>query len=650
MSVLRRSVGFVVVVAVLSALSAQNVWAHAGLVVSDPAAGAALGDTPTAVRLTFSENPEASLSVIRVLDSSGVSHQIGRPVLVPGDPLSLVVRVGRLGRGVYTVSWRVVSAVDGHASAGAYAFGVGVAPSGPAATASGTSPVASRFEMFSRWVFLAGLMVLLGAAFATLARFGEDARLAPVGWLLAVVGLLLLAEAQRREAGTSIAGLLHTPVGRMLVWRGVAIGTAGAALFFASRARGWRRRWALIGAVVATLSAIAVHVAAGHAAAGPWPHTASLAVQSAHVAAAGLWLGGLAALLLSVRGAPSAAKAVAVRRFSIVALVGLIVVAGTGIVRAVEQLSTLGDLVSTGYGLAITAKIALLLCIALLGALNRWRSVPRVAADLRPLRVTARAELVLAAVALAAAAVLGSLAPPVAGRLVPPLGLSVAGADSRSTVRVQLSAASADPGPNRFVVHAVGYESNAPIYARKVSLRFTPLDDPDVASSSLELRPAAGYSYVGSGANLVFDGRWGVDVVIQRYVGRSVQIPLELDARGPPQFVSVERIPGQAPKYTVQVGNAGYVRVSPQPEPAGPSKLYVTCYDVFSDEVGVRELVLTAAGGTGPTSQHPVRRLGPGRFVSDVDLVRGRNTITVVARTTQGARLRAVVELPVPND
>jgi copper transport protein len=649
MSVVRRGVVLLVVVAVVCALGAENVWAHAGLVLSDPAAGAALGDTPTAVRLTFSENPEASLSVIRVLDSSGVPHQIGRPVVVPGDPLSLVVRVGRLGRGLYTVSWRVVSAVDGHASAGAYAFGVGVAPTGPAATASGTTPVASRFEMFSRWVFLAGLMALLGAAFASVARFGEGVRLGAAGWLLAVVGLLLLAEAQRREAGTSIAGLLHTPVGRLLVWRAVAIGAAGAALLVASRARGRRRRWAMVGVVLATLAAIAVHVAAGHAAAGPWPHAVSLAVQSAHVAAAGLWLGGLAALLLGLRGAPSAAKAAAVRRFSTLAAVALVVVAATGIARAVEQLSAWGDLVSTGYGLAVTGKIALLLCIALLAALNRWRSVPRASTNLGPLRLTSRAELVLAGAALAAAAVLGSLAPPISARLVAPLGLRAAGADSRSTVRVRLTAASAEPGPNRYVVRAVGYRSNAPVYAKSVSLRFIPLDDPGVAASSLELRPAANDSYVGSGANLVFDGRWGVDVRIQRYVGHSVQVPLELDAQGPPQFISVERIPGQAPKYTVQVGNAGYVRVSPQPERAGRSKLYVTCYDVFSDEVGVRELVLTAAAGTGATRQHPARRLGPGAFVADVDLAPGRNTIAVVARTTQGTRLRAVVELDVPN-
>ena len=36
--------------------------AHAGLIRADPVAGAALGASPTAVRLTFSERPQASLS------------------------------------------------------------------------------------------------------------------------------------------------------------------------------------------------------------------------------------------------------------------------------------------------------------------------------------------------------------------------------------------------------------------------------------------------------------------------------------------------------------------------------------------------------------------------------------------------------------
>ena len=126
-------------------------------------------------------------------------------------------------------------------------------------------------------------------------------------------------------------------------------------------------------------------------------------------------------------------------------------------------------------------------------------------------------------------------------------------------------------------------------------------------------------------------------------------MPLELDAQGPTQFVSIERIPGQAPKYTVQVGTVGFVRVSPHPERAGPSTVYVTCYDVFSNRTAVKGLVLTQAAGDGPTRQHPARRIGAGEFVSRLVLAPGKNTITAVAHTAFGARLRATVELDVPG-
>ena len=102
--------------------------AHAALVVSDPLERVALGDTPAAIRLTFSEPPDAALSEIRVLDAAGGEQQFGRARASPDDPLTLYVNVRPLDRGIYTVSWRTVSAIDGHASEGGCVFGVRVEP------------------------------------------------------------------------------------------------------------------------------------------------------------------------------------------------------------------------------------------------------------------------------------------------------------------------------------------------------------------------------------------------------------------------------------------------------------------------------------------------------------------------------------------
>jgi copper transport protein len=556
-----------------------------------------------------------------------------------------------LDRGVYTVNWRVVSAIDGHATSGAYAFGVGVVPTGVAATTGTTNAVSSRLEMVSRWAFLIGLVALMGAGVAGVARFagsaGADLTLGAGGWLLSAVGLVLLAEAQRRNADASTSALLHTSVGHALVWRGVAVGAAGAALLVARRASGRRRRAAMGGAALAALVAMVVHVSAGHAATGPWPHSLSVALQSVHFAAAGIWVGGLAALLLGLRGAPSADKVAAVRRFSIVAATGFVAIAATGTARAIEELTSWRDLGSTGYGRAVLVKIVLLLTIGAIAARNRLHSVPEAGENLSPLRRLSSAELVLATGALGAAALLGSLAPPAAGRLVTPLGITASASDSRSRVEVRLEAASAQPGPNRFVVHVVDSESHQPVPTGHVTLRFTPLDDPGVAPTSLELARAPGFAYAGSGANMVFDGRWGVTALVQR-PGGIVRVALELDTPTPAQFVSIERFPGRPTKYTVEVGNSGSIRIAPDPERAGPSKVYLNLYDVFGNVVRARRAVLTIAAGDGPARQQPVRAVG-NRFVADAELAAGHNTIAAVATTTTGVRLRAVLEIDVPD-
>ena len=225
-------------------------------------------------------------------------------------------------------------------------------PTGASATAGTTTTGASRLEMLSRWLLLAGLILLFGAAIAGVARFGgstgADLQLGAGGWLVALAGLALFSEAQLRNADASAGELVHTSVGRALIWRALALAAAAVALLVARRGRRRARRVSLAAAALAALAAIVLHVTAGHAATGSWPHALSIALQSAHVAAVGVWIGGLAALLYGIRGAPSEAKTAAVRRFSTVAGGGFVVVAATGLARALEELSSAGDLFSTG--------------------------------------------------------------------------------------------------------------------------------------------------------------------------------------------------------------------------------------------------------------------------------------------------------------
>src|SRR6266851_5310175 len=151
----------------VSVLAAAPASAHALAQTSDPGAGATLKQAPASVKVTFGETPDPRLSQLRVLDTSGQDHTKGRTAAVAGDPKTLQVPLGPLPDGVYTVSWRTVSEVDGHLAAGTFAFGVGVAPTG-AATTDGfatTSSSPSAAGVVARWLLYAGLMGLVGAAF-----------------------------------------------------------------------------------------------------------------------------------------------------------------------------------------------------------------------------------------------------------------------------------------------------------------------------------------------------------------------------------------------------------------------------------------------------------------------------------------------------
>ena len=103
--------------------------AHANLADSDPAANALLDQAPDAVTMTFTEPPDPKLSLVHVLDVNGMPVEAGTVEQAPGHEDELRVALpADLPDGVYTVSWRVVSEADGHASAGAFSFGVNVAP------------------------------------------------------------------------------------------------------------------------------------------------------------------------------------------------------------------------------------------------------------------------------------------------------------------------------------------------------------------------------------------------------------------------------------------------------------------------------------------------------------------------------------------
>src|SRR5262245_16677996 len=140
--------------------------AHANLVRSEPAAGAVLEAAPGELRLWFSEQPEASYSEVRLFDRAGQPLAGLGAARIGSEPGLLIVPLDSPPPGVYTVAWRALSAVEGHGTAGAFAFALGAdqVPSEglrPAAVARAAASGATPLGVVARWLTYLSLALLV---------------------------------------------------------------------------------------------------------------------------------------------------------------------------------------------------------------------------------------------------------------------------------------------------------------------------------------------------------------------------------------------------------------------------------------------------------------------------------------------------------
>jgi copper transport protein len=629
----------------LLAVSART-GAHARLRRSVPDGGAVLQRGPDAVTLTFTEQPEPTLSVIHVLDSAGRQVDRNGAQVVPQHPEELEVPLGPLQTGAYTVTWRTVSRIDGHVTGGAFGFGIGVPPSS-LPLPQGPSPWPSPLYVISRFGLYVGLSGLLGSAWVWTLATSEP----PEGtqgylwslWAVAAAGVITLGAAQAIDAGVGLDRLLTTPLGRALWWRALPIGAAGATLAVAAALPARARRIPLLILGVVSLGAVLAHTLASHAGAGssPW-RWPNIVDQWVHFSSVGVWMGGLAALLVAVRGVPNEDKTIAVRRFSTGAGVAIGVVAVTGVLRAVDEVGTWSALLSTDFGRIVLLKGGLLIVLATLGAINRYRTVPLVLKTLRGLRCVGGAELAVAASVLAVTGLLTGLAPPrlTRGATGPASVAAATGNDYATSVRVHLEATPGLPGVNHFVAQVSDYDTRRPIQADRVSLRFTAPDRPDVGASRLELQRARDGTYQGQGANMSLEGPWLVTAVIERQ-SASVEVPLAITVRGRFQPVQTIKTPGQPTLYNIDLSGGRLLDAYLDPGKPGPNELHLTFIAGQSELPIPRPATVTMARSGEPPIVLPVRRFGPGHFIADAQVGPGDWHIEVTAGTATGETLRA---------
>jgi copper resistance protein C len=100
---------------------AGETLAHASLVKSDPPSRAALAQSPTEVRLWFSEPIEPAYAEVSVLDARESAVVSGKGAVAKDNSRLVTLKLHPLAPGRYTVKYKVLS-VDGHAVDSSYVF------------------------------------------------------------------------------------------------------------------------------------------------------------------------------------------------------------------------------------------------------------------------------------------------------------------------------------------------------------------------------------------------------------------------------------------------------------------------------------------------------------------------------------------------
>jgi cytochrome c oxidase assembly factor CtaG/putative copper export protein len=233
-----------------------------------------------------------------------------------------------------------------------------------------------------------------------------------VGWFVAAVVVVLLTAAD--IAGTPVGTpgfgrlvmsfLLQIDLGRALGVSALMVAVVGNLVILATRVA--TVAWAAALSVLALLPL----ALAGHAA-GSQDHMNSVDSLAFHLVGVCLWVGGLAALLLTA-GRLGPQLPTVVRRYSTLAGWCFAVVAVSGVINAVLRLGSLSNL-GTTYGLLVIEKAVGLGLLGLAGWAHRGTTLGRLEQDRRVFIRLAMVEVLVMGATIGLAVALSRSAPPV---------------------------------------------------------------------------------------------------------------------------------------------------------------------------------------------------------------------------------------------
>jgi copper transport protein len=519
--------------------------AHANLLQSVPEANAQLDRSPVQIELFFSEPIEDAFSTIEVLNGAGQRVDNDDAQVDPADPTHITASLRSLPDGIYLVSWRNLSSIDSHIVAGVFPFAVGdvdAAALAEAAEASRQIKI-SPGEIADRWLTFLSMMALVGSSLFILLVWQPAVRLSGIGselkpkWselpfmailLLFIASIFWLLMQSGQAAGSEIAMPWNPVVGQVLFTTrfGAAwiarIALALALMLFLPHAKSARDRWISLGLGVLLLLTVSI---GSHGAAQPssfLPITADLI----HLIAASVWVGGLIHFLLglhAIRQLDEAQRpkltAALIPRFSALALTSTAVLTLTGLYASLLHVGSIDGLMNTIYGRTLLVKLALVLPMIMLGAVNLLVTTPNLkqAAEkgggsfwVGRFRKLVTSEVTLGIAVFLSVAVLTTLPPAQS----PGESAALSGTQQVDDLEISIEVNPGRPGLNTFVA-TVSKDGQPFTDVREVVLQFTPTTA-DLPPGTAQLSGQGGGVYSISGGFLALPDAWQLQVAVRR--------------------------------------------------------------------------------------------------------------------------------------
>lgn len=391
-----RKLLFLISIIIVSSITISSAYAHPFIVTTKPVQSSNISIGVTQVIVHYSETVEVEFSTIKILDNTG--NQVdNKDTQYFEDENSLMVTTEPLNDGVYTVTSKVLSKVDGHIVDEAFVFSVGNAKITSIPKIEKSSiylpEAAARFPGLIGQVIVLGTVlssILIWRSLRTKKSIRENfevfqktyshlfLKITGIGLLLVLASNIVMLAVQTISLQTTVLEVIQTGFGTTWFVR-MIFTIILLAIWF------WIERKVIVGEIQQllilgfSLALISTTTMFGHGTASM--HQPAIILDYVHNLLASVWIGGTISAAFVMLPLFSKLESDKKEQFSLLIIpkissivivsVGILIITGPTLLWFLE--SDVGLLYNSTYGKLILAKIALGSIMVVIGGYNQFR-------------------------------------------------------------------------------------------------------------------------------------------------------------------------------------------------------------------------------------------------------------------------------------